>query len=144
VQVSSLGVIDGDEAVWGPMARHLLQGEVTTFYWGQGYGGTQEVFLTAPLFASFGTSMIAARIVPMALVAIASVLVWRIGKRTIGQQPAVVAGALLWIWPPYLVWKSDRAHGFYGSGLVLATLVLLLVLRLVERPSRKTALCSAS
>ena len=34
-------------------------------------------------------------------------------------------------------WKSTRAHGFYSSGLVLGTLVLLLVLRLAERRSRR-------
>jgi hypothetical protein len=135
VQASSLGVPDGDEAVWGLMVRHALHGEFTTFYWGQGYGGTQEVLLTAPLFALFGTSMLAARMVPMALVAVAAVLVWRVGRRTVGEPAAMFAGALLWVWPPYLIWKSDRAHGFYGSGLVLAALVLLLVLRLLERHS---------
>jgi hypothetical protein len=135
VQLSSLGVPDGDEAVWGLMARHALHGEFTTFFWSQGYGGTQEVLLTAPLFRIFGTSMLAARIVPMTLVAVASVLVWRVGHRTVGEPAATFAGALLWVWPPYLIWKSDRAHGFYGSGLVLAALVLLLVLRLLERHS---------
>ena len=66
-------------------------------------------------------------------------LVWRIGRRTIGEPAASVAAVLLWVWPPYLMWKSDRAHGFYGSGLVLVCLVLLLVLRLGERRSRVDA-----
>ena len=47
-----------------------------------------------------------------------------------------MAAVLLWVWPPYLIWKSERAHGFYGSGLVYVCLVLLLVLRLAERRSR--------
>jgi Dolichyl-phosphate-mannose-protein mannosyltransferase len=136
---SSLGVLDGDEAVWGLMARHALDGELTTFYWGQGYGGTQEVLLTAPLFSVFGTSVIAMRVVPITLAAVTAVLVWRIGRRTIGEPAAAIAAALFWVWPPYLIWKSDRAHGFYGSGLVLAALILLLVLRLVERRSRLDA-----
>lgn len=137
VALWSLGVLDGDEAVWGLMARHALNGELTTFYWGQGYGGTQEVLLTAPLFAVFGTSVIAMRVVPIALTAAAAVLVWRIGRRTIGEPAAAIAAALFWVWPPYLIWKSDRAHGFYGSGLVLTALLLLLVLRLIERRSRR-------
>jgi len=133
---SSLGVLDGDEAVWGLMARHVLDGEFSAFFWGQGYGGTQEVLATAPLFALFGTSTVLMRVVPVALTAVAAVLVWRIGRRTIGDPGASAAAVLLWVWPPYLVWKSERAHGFYGSGLVFACLVLLLVLRLAERRSR--------
>jgi 4-amino-4-deoxy-L-arabinose transferase-like glycosyltransferase len=136
---SSLGVLDGDEAVWGLMARHALDGELTTFYWGQGYGGTLEVLLTAPLFYVFGTSVIAMRVVPIALTAATAVLVWRIGRRTIGEPAAAIAAALFWVWPPYVIWKSVRAHGFYGSGLVLAALLLLLVLRLAERRSRLDA-----
>jgi hypothetical protein len=139
VHRSSLGVLDGDEAVWGLMVRYLLDGEVAAFFWGQGYGGTQEVFLTAPLFAVFGTSTLAMRLVPLVLTAVAALLVWRIGRRTIGEPAASVAAVLLWIWPPYLIWKSDRAHGFYGSGLVLVCLVVLLVVRLGERRSRVDA-----
>lgn len=136
VHGSSLGVLDGDEAVWGLMARHVLDGEVSAFFWGQGYGGTQEALLAAPLFALAGTSTVAMRLVPVALTALACVLVWRIGRRTIGEPAASAAAVLLWVWPPYLVWKSERMHGFYGSGLVLVCLVLLLVVRLGERRSR--------
>ena len=99
---SSLGVLDGDEAVWGLMARHVLDGELSAFFWGQGYGGTQEVLATAPLFALFGTSTVLMRVVPVALTAVAAVLVWRIGRRTIGDPGASAAAVLLWVWPPYL------------------------------------------
>jgi 4-amino-4-deoxy-L-arabinose transferase-like glycosyltransferase len=136
---SSLGVLDGDEAVWGLMARHFLDGEFSVFFWGQGYGGTLEVFPTAALFALLGTSTLAIRIVPIALTALAAVIVWRVGRRTVGEPAARIAAVLLWVWPPYLVWKSERAHGFYGSGLVLASLILLLVVRLAERRSRVDA-----
>jgi 4-amino-4-deoxy-L-arabinose transferase-like glycosyltransferase len=136
---SSLGVLDGDEAVWGLMARHLLDGEFSTFFWGQGYGGTLEVIPTALLFWLFGTSTVAMRLVPIVLTGVAAVLVWRIGRRTVGEPAARIAAVLLWVWPPYLVWKSERAHGFYGSGLVLVCLVLLLAVRLAERRSRVDA-----
>ena len=136
---SSLGVLDGDEAVWGLMARHLLDGEFSAFFWGQGYGGTLEVIPTALVFALFGTSTLAMRIVPIVLTGVAAVLVWRVGRRTVGEPAARVAAVLLWVWPPYLVWKSERAHGFYGSGLVLVCLVLLLVVRMSERRSRVDA-----
>ncbi len=52
----------------------MLDGEVTAFYWGQGYGGTQETLLTAGVFALAGPSVTALRIVPLALFALAAVL----------------------------------------------------------------------
>lgn len=134
-----LGTLDADEAVWGLMARHALDGELTTFYWGQPYGGTQEVLLTAAVFAVVGSGTLALKLVPALLFAVAAVLVWRVGIRTIGEPGARIAAALFWVWPSYSVWKSTRAHGFYGSALVLSLLALLLVLRLRERPSRRDA-----
>ena len=139
ILATPLGTLDADEAVWGLMARHVLDGELSTFYWGQPYGGTQEVFLTAAVFAVAGSSTLAVKLVPAALFAVAALLVWRVGRRTIGELSARVAAALFWIWPSYGVWKSVRAHGFYGSALVLSLLALLLVLRLRDDPSRRDA-----
>jgi 4-amino-4-deoxy-L-arabinose transferase-like glycosyltransferase len=130
---------DSDEAIVGLMARHLLHGEVTTFYWGQPYGGTQEVFLVAPLFALFGTSLVALRVVPIALVFVACVLVWRVGRRIGGDRVGLAAAAVLWLWPPYTIAHTMREYGFYGSNLLYASLLLLLALRIVERPSRLRA-----
>lgn len=134
--LSDLGAVDADEAVWGVMARHVLDGELTTFFWGQGYGGTQETLLTAGVFALSGPSIEALRVVPLLLFALAAVLTWRVGRRTVGEPYALLGAALFWAWPPYLLWKSTRAHGFYGLALVLGLVVLLLALRLHERPSR--------
>ncbi len=137
---SRLGALDGDEAVWGLMARHVADGEFTAFMWGQAYGGTVESVLAAPLLAAFPGSTVALRVVPLALTAVGAVLVWRVGRRTVGDPGATAAGVLFWLWPAYAIWKSPRAHGFYGSGLVLALLVLLLILRLYDRPSRRDAI----
>src|SRR5438034_11238272 len=82
------------------MARHALHGQFTTFLWGTAYGGSQEALLAAPIFAIFGSSVAALRVVPLVLDLIAVVLVWRVGRRTIGERPAVIAAALYWIWPP--------------------------------------------
>ena len=49
-----IGAMQGDEALWGLMARHVLHGEVSAFFWGQSYGGTKEVFPVAALFCSSG------------------------------------------------------------------------------------------
>jgi len=132
---SHLGAVDADEAVVGLQAKAILHGTLPVFFPGQGYGGTQEAFLTAPLIALFGLSATTVRIVPIVLWAVAAVLVWRIGLRVLDRRRAVLAAAVFWIWPTYFDWKSTRAHGFYGSELVLGLVVLLLVLRLDDERS---------
>ncbi len=133
---SALGIPDSDEAVVGLMARHFSNGELTTFFWGQGYGGSQEVLLTVPVFWVGGSSWLTLRLVPIVLSAIAALVVWRVGRRTIGEPAAVVAGCVAWIWPPFAIYKLTHQWGFYASGMLYAALLLLLTLRMVERPSR--------
>lgn len=137
ISSSSLGSLDSDEAVWGLMARHLLHGHWSTFFWGQSYGGTIETVLTAGVFGIFGTSTVALKLVPTVLYALAALLVWRVGRRIVGEQAGRVAAALFWIWPAYFVWRSTKAYGFYESGLVLGLIVMLAALRLAEHESRR-------
>ena len=136
---SKIAALDGDEAVWGLMARHALHGQFSAFMWGQAYGGTLETLLSAPLLGLFPGHVVALRFVPLALTAVAAVLVWRVGRRTVGEPARPRQPCIFWIWPSYAIWKSMRAHGFYGSGLVAALLVLLLLLRLDERATRRDA-----
>ncbi len=134
---SSISVPDSDEAVVGLMARHVLQGQFSTFYWGSGYGGTIESVLTAPVFFVFGTSWLALRIVPIILSGVAALVVWRTGRRLYGEPAASVAGGLLWVWPPFLVAHlTQQQSGFYASGLVLGAALILLAVRAVEAPTR--------
>lgn len=135
-----LGALDSDEAVWGLMARDLLHGHWSTFFWGQNYGGSQEAILTAGLFGVVGTGTLQLKLVPTVLYAVAALLVWRVGRRTVGEPAARIAAVLFWVWPAYFVWRSTKAFGYYGAALVLGLLVVLLALRLRERHSRRDAL----
>jgi hypothetical protein len=133
---STSGTPDADEAVWGLMARHFGGGKLTTFFWGQAYGGTQEVLLTTPVFWIAGSSWLALRLVPIVLSAVAALLVWLVGRRTLGEPAAAVAAGVFWIWPPFNVFFLTHQAGFYASNVVYCALVLLLALRVVERPDR--------
>ena len=105
--------MDGGAARQRP--RHALHGQFTTFLWGTAYGGPQEALLAAPIFAIFGSSVAALRVVPLVLDVLAVALVWRVGRRTIGERPAVIAAALYWIWPPEALLLPIKEIGFYGS-----------------------------
>jgi hypothetical protein len=139
IQASPLGALDADEAITGLMARHVLDGEVSAFYWGALYGGTQEALLTAPIFAVTGSSVLALKLVSLALYSAAAVLVWAVGRRTVGASGALVGAALFWTWPAYFVWWTTKARGYFGSGLVIGLVAVWLALRLRERDSRGDA-----
>jgi hypothetical protein len=131
---AEMGTPNADEAVVGLMTRHIVDGELTTFYWGQAYGGSQEALLTAPLFWVSDSSWFGLRIIPIILSAVAAFLVWRVGRRTIGEPAAAVAAAVFWIWPAFNVLQLTHQQGFYASNVVYCALLLLLALRIVERP----------
>jgi 4-amino-4-deoxy-L-arabinose transferase-like glycosyltransferase len=135
IAVRDIGDVDADEAIVGLMARHILEGEFPAFYWGQNYGGTAEVFLTAGVFKITGSSVAAMRAVPLVLFAIAVYLTWRIGIRIAGERGRLFAAVVLVAWPPYLVIKSMLAHGYYGVLLVTSTAFLLLTLQAGEKPT---------
>jgi hypothetical protein len=136
ILASSAGALDGDEAVVGLMARHVLDGQVPTFYWGQSYGGTQETLVTAVLFWVFGEGSVVLKTVPILFWAGAALFVWRVGRRILGEPQARIAAVVFWISPAYFVWKSTKAHGFYGAGLVFGLWATLATLRLHERITR--------
>ena len=103
---SVLGVPDSDEAVVGLMTLHAMDGELATFFWGQAFNGSQEALLTVPVFFVAGSSWLTLRLVPIVLSAAAAVVVWRVGRRTIGEPAAVAAGCVAWVWPPFVAYKG--------------------------------------
>jgi hypothetical protein len=136
---SALGIPNSDEAVVGLMARHMIDGQFATFFWGQAYGGSQEALLAVPGFVIAGSGWLALRAIPLVLFLATLVLVWRIGLRTIGPRAASVAVALYWIWPSFVIYVLTHELGFYGSDVFYCALVLLLALRLAEQPDRARA-----
>jgi Dolichyl-phosphate-mannose-protein mannosyltransferase len=132
---SILGVPSSDDALVGLWTRHAAHGDFTTFFWGLHYGGTQEALLSVPLFLVFGSSWLALKIVPIVLSGVTALLVWRVGRRTIGEFRGAVAAAIFWIWPAYVLSSTSRP-GFYASDIFYCSLLLLLALRIVERPDR--------
>ena len=130
-----VGALDSDEAISGFMARHILEGEFPIFYWGQAHGGPHEPLLAAGVFSIFGSSTLALKLVSAFLSAVACVLVWRVGRRTVGEGAAIVAALLFWTWPAAFVWWSVKARGFYQIGVAAGLGMVLLALRLQQRDS---------
>src|SRR5260221_13110369 len=70
------GVIDGDEALVGIQAEHILRGELPTYFSGQPYLGSLETYCIALLFAIFGSSVWVLRAEPILMSFILGWLTW--------------------------------------------------------------------
>lgn len=134
-----LNALDGDEAIVGSMAVHARHGHLVAFYWGQEYGGSIEPLLTAVLFAIAGTSVVALKLVPAVLSAVAAALVWRVARRVVDERTAQAAALLLWVAPGVYVWWATKARGFYWSTLVCGLLALLACIDIADRRSERRA-----
>ena len=134
----ALGVLDGDEATTGLVARHILHnGEHPVFYWSSNYGGTIEAATTAAAFLVFGSSVLVLKLVSVAWYAVACLLAWRVGAHLIDERAGAVAALLMWVWPAPFVWWTTKSRGFYCSVLVFALVMALTALRLTERPGHR-------
>lgn len=126
---------DSDEAVEGLMARHLLDGELPAFFWGQAFKGVPEVYLSAATFAIFGSSVAALKSVTLACFAAYVGLGFALLDRIAGRWIAVAASLLLIASPPALVFWSLDASAEYVFIMLTGTAFLLSCLRQQEKPS---------
>lgn len=122
---------ESDEAVLALIALRLTRGDVHLMYWGQPYGGPVESFLAAPLLAVLGPSVLATKLVGAGLSLASSIVIWRIGRRTVGSTAGVLAGALFWMWPPYFVFYSTKMSIYFGA-LFLSVLAALMLIRIAQ------------
>jgi 4-amino-4-deoxy-L-arabinose transferase-like glycosyltransferase len=115
-----------DEAIVGLMARHILQGERPTFFYGQAYMGSLDAWLIAIGFSLLGESVLSIRIVQSILyllvVASGFLVAWRLSERT---PIAVVAGLLLAIPSVDVALYTTATLGSYNEILLLGNLILL-------------------
>ncbi|MGA1437795.1 MAG: hypothetical protein ACO35F_09975, partial [Ilumatobacteraceae bacterium] len=121
----SAGRIHADEAVAGLMARDLLSGDWSTFFWGQQYGGTAELIFLAPAVAIFGSSALA--ILPLVESIVLTGLVFAYCRNFLSQQDALLTASLVWAAPTLWQWFSLRPMLFYQPTLILGFVLLLLL-----------------
>src|SRR5258708_14291011 len=74
--IHSNGVIDGDEALVGIQAQHILHGELPIYFYGIPYFGSLEAYLVAFVFAIAGSSVWALRAEPPLLALVIVCLSW--------------------------------------------------------------------
>jgi hypothetical protein len=136
ILASSLGTADLDESAVGVQALRFGDCEFQAFFLGQPYGGTLETGLVAIVLRLFGSSVVALKVAPMLLAAAAALVCWRIAVRLgLNRFAQWAVPILVWLGPAFSVWQSTKERGFYGVAFLLATLTILIVLRLADRPT---------
>ncbi len=115
--------LDADMAMTGLMARHVLEGELPLFFWGQPYCGAIEAYLTAPIFALFGSSRITL-CASVALISLALVgLAFAAARDMWGQRAGLLAMLLAALPPSYFLVHNILPRAAY---IEIPTLSLLL------------------
>lgn len=117
---------NSDEAVVALMARHTLQGEWPTFFYGQSYMGSLDAALIAAAFATLGQSVLVIRLVQSALFLGIVITSYLVGVRILDDRWKAGTAALLVAVPAVLTSTYTTATlGGYGEILLLGNLVLL-------------------
>ena len=134
--------LEGDEALVGIQAEHILHGEHPIYYYGQPYMGSLEAYLIALIFAIMGPSPWTLRVEPMLFSLIITWLTWRLAgaladvaklspsyKRWF-QTVAAIGSTF----PPlYDLVVELRTWGGYIETFVMALAILYATLRLTQR-----------
>ena len=140
--VHTNGVIDGDEALVGIQAQHILRGEHPIYFYGIPYFGSLEAYLVALVFALAGSSAWALRAEPTILSVLIVWLTWRLAAvladmaslpRAARQNFMLVAALLAAVFPLYDTVLEIRTFGGYVEIFVLMQLLLLGTLQLTRR-----------
>ncbi|MEA3339986.1 MAG: glycosyltransferase family 39 protein, partial [Chloroflexota bacterium] len=123
----ALGAVpfNSDEAVVALMARHILRGEHTWFFYGQAYMGSLDAYLVAGAFALLGESVLAVRVVQIALFAAVLLTGYSAALQLTGDRCVAYLTALLLAFPPVLLTLYTTATlGGYGEALLAGNLLL--------------------
>lgn len=140
--VRTHGTLDGDEALLGIQAEHILQGERPIYFYGIPYFGSLEAYLVALLFAIFGPSVAALRaettMVALGLVALTWWLAELLAKAARLPRYAVrcfatVAALVAAIPPLYDGIVELRTGGGWIESFTIMILLLIAALRLTTR-----------
>lgn len=131
---------NADEAIVALMGRHILQGEVPIFFYGQAYMGSLDAFLVALSFLIFGEQIIAIRFVQILLyigVMLStfwlSVIIFR------SRRAALFSVILLAIPTVNVTLYTTVSLGGYGEALLIGNLLLCIGLTIIQNRSQETS-----
>jgi hypothetical protein len=142
IVIHTQGFIDGDEALVGIQAEHILRGELPIYFYNQPYMGSLEAYIMAGIFAIAGPSVWALRAEPILLSLVVVWLTWKLasvladtaGLPLQAKQWFMTIAALLAAIPPlYDAVLQLRMLGGYIEIFIFMLLLMLFALKLTTR-----------
>ncbi len=136
------GFVDGDEALVGIQAQHILRGELPIYFYNQPYMGSLEAYIMAGIFAIVGPSIWALRAEPILLSLVVVWLTWKFASLLAdtahlplhAKQWFMTIAALLAAIPPlYDTVLELHTLGGYVEVFILMLLLLHSVLKMTNR-----------
>ncbi len=130
--------LNADEAVVGLMARHILEGEWPTFFYGQVYLGSLDATFVALGMAFFGKKVLVIRLVQILLYVGTILTTIHLGEKIFQSRwTGWVAGLLMAIPALNVTLYTTVSLGGYGEALLIGNLLLILTLKIIETPDSK-------
>ena len=125
------GVADADEAVFGLMALHILEGKDYPIYsWGAHYAGAMVSYLAALEYWAFGVGERVLKSATLPFVASYLAVTYGLARSMFDDRTALVALLLAAVPPTVALDVSIKATGGYPETLCFGGLVLLMTFRL--------------
>ena len=131
---------DSDEAMWGLMARHALQGQVPLYAYGAGYLGSAEILISTVFFWLFGPSVPALRATSLLLFAVFLTLHALLANRLWGARVALFSLLFLAVPGWLILWWTFRPIGPFTIMFICGSGALLLATSRLARPVRLAAI----
>jgi 4-amino-4-deoxy-L-arabinose transferase-like glycosyltransferase len=121
-------MLDGDEATFGLMALHILQGERPVFLNGQPYMGAFQSYLGAAVFTLFGASRAAFKSITLFEFIAFALSLYLLARTCTGRRAALLAVLFAAIPPIYVLSATARGWGALFDAMTLGNLILLLAI----------------
>lgn len=126
--------LSGENALIGSTAEEFLRGNFPLFLLGKNHMGIYDALLSAPIIYLFGPSSYILNLWPPLFSMGVMIIMHRILKRFVGPW-GVVAGLLFLAVPPsFWMFYAGYAQTHYSLGVLLSAVLILLTVRLWERP----------
>lgn len=133
-------LINSDEATLGLMADDIRwHGAHPVFFYGQQYMGALQAYLTVPVFAVFGPTVLALHILTTLQFALFALALYAFTRAVYSPPVAWLTLAILAFGPPSSLFFELRAGAGTQDTLVLGALLLWLTLARLRHPQRRRA-----